>query len=184
MTDISEIIGSIKNEFHKMEDAALKELWYLNGPGDRDPEEVGDPAGYEYDFSFDVDEHTEKCIKKINKKTKQFITKIKNHKFDHPKYHDDVTEFYKDIDDYIEWMDLSPELFIDCPIEFLKFQRLFEKYYLEEVIKPYQMTLINESICILKDKTPIADDSICDIMSYLTDKQIITKHEVDTIIYK
>jgi hypothetical protein len=181
MSEISEIIGSIKNEFNKMEDAAFKEHWYLNGPGV--PEEVGDPEDYEYDFSFDVDEHTEKCIKKINKMTKQFITKIKNHQFDHQKYHDDVTKFYEDIGHYIDSIELSPELGIDYPIEFLKFKRMYKNYYLEKVIKPYQMTLINESISIIKHKTPIADDNICDIMSYLNDKKIITKHEVDTIIY-
>ena len=181
MTDISEIIGSIKNEFNKMEDAAFKYHYYLNGPGD--PEEVGDPEDYEYDFSLDVDEHTKKCKRKINKMTKDFITKIQNHQFDHPKYHDDVTKFHEDIDLNIECIDLSPELGIGCPKEFLNFQRMYKNYYLEQVIKPYQMTIIHDSICTIKDKTPIADDNICDIMSYLNDKKIITKHEVDNIVY-
>jgi hypothetical protein len=60
------------------------------------------------------------------------------------------------------------------------------KLYMKEIVKPYpgkHRSLIRETTGVLKSETPISEDNICDILSYLTDETVITKHEVDTFVY-
>ena len=167
MTDISEIIGSVEFELASImeADANLSDIIF------DDPE---DPL-FSLDFWFEVIDESKK---KINKITRHVNSLILNDQLNDPKYHDDVTKFYKLVRSYDSlWK------FIDPPKQFSALHRL-HKYYINNIVKPYRLSVMRESISVIKNKTPIVDDNICDILSYLNDEKFITKHQVDTFIYR
>ena len=166
MTNITEIIDSIAFDLASIieADTNLTDIIFDN------PE---DPR-FSLDFWFEVIDESKK---KINKITRHVNSLILNDQLNDPKYHDDVTKFYKLVRSYDSlWK------FIEPPKQFSALHRLYE-YYINQIVKPYRLSLISESICVIKDKTPIVDDNICDILSYLNDEKFITKHQVDTIVY-
>ena len=142
MTDISEIIESIEIELALITeaDANLTDIIF------DDPE---DPM-FSLDFWFDV---IDECKNKINKITRNMNSLILNDQLNDPKYHDDVEKFYKLVRSYDSLWKL-----IDPPKQFSALHRL-HKYYINNIVKPYRLSLISESICAIKNKTTIVDDN-------------------------
>ena len=109
----------------------------------------------------------------------QVISLIETGQLNDPTYHQDVTNLYGVIKQYdSKWM-----VYIDAPLQIMKFYQLYESHYITQLVKPYNLSLILETIYVIKDKTPIVDDNICDILSFLNDEKHFTKHQVDTEIY-
>jgi hypothetical protein len=108
--------------------------------------------------------------------------RIRNGDFDDRKYHKDMSELFKLLFVRYEYVWDSYDG-LEMISSILK-KRI--KLYMEEIVKPYpgkHRSLIRETTGVLKSETPISEDNICDILSYLTDETVITKHEVDTFVY-
>ena len=138
----------------------------------------------------DVDEIFTESFKKKEKREfihefKDVLIKmtclIKNGELNDLKYHDDMSVFYNLL--FVTYEYTMDEL-LDCGCKTIinKFKKTYIKYR-KSVVIPYHCLLICETVRVIKVKTPIADDNICDILSYLNDEKIIKKHTVDTFIY-
>jgi hypothetical protein len=114
----------------------------------------------------------------IDKKIRQVIHLVKTGQLNDPKYHTDVSNLYKSIKHYD-----SRWYYIDAPPQVSVFYHFYDNQYITQIVKPYNLSLIMESIYVIKDNTPIVDDNICDILSFLNDEKHFTKHQVDTEIY-
>lgn len=113
----------------------------------------------------------------IDKKLRQMITLIHSGQLNDPKFYSQVADLYKVIKQYDgRWF------YVDAPPQIDVFYHYYEKY-ITHIVKPYNLSLILEAIYVIKDKTPIVDDNICDILSFLNDETHFTKHQVDTEIY-
>ena len=114
----------------------------------------------------------------IDKNLTQVICLVKTGRLNDPKYHSDVEKLYKCVKQYDNrWF------YVDAPLQIKWFCHLYDNHYIRQVVKPYKKSLILETIYVIKDKTPIVDDNICDILSFLNDEKHFTKHQVDTEIY-
>lgn len=115
---------------------------------------------------------------KISKMMRKVNSLVKNGWLSDYMYHAEVTKLYGVINQHeFLW------LYTDSPPQFISFYHLYNNYYIQNVIKPYNKSLILEAIYAIKDNTPIVDDNICDILSFLNDEKYFTKHQVDNEIY-
>ncbi len=115
---------------------------------------------------------------KIDKNLRQVISLVKTGQLNDPKFYTQVANLYKAIKQYDgRWH------YVNAPPQFRVFYHFYDTQYITQVVKPYNLSLIMESIYVIKDKTPIVDDNICDILSFLNDETHFTKHQVDTEIY-
>ena len=66
------------------------------------------------------------------------------------------------------------------------FDRFVDGYYrfMNEVVIPRKREYIASIINTLQTETILVDDNICDILSFLKKPDMITKHSVDTMVYK
>ena len=66
------------------------------------------------------------------------------------------------------------------------FDRFVDGYYrfMKEVIIPRKREYIASIIDTLQTETILVDDNICEILSFLNKPDMITKHSVDTMVYK
>jgi hypothetical protein len=114
----------------------------------------------------------------IDKNLRRVIHLIKTGQLNDPKYHADVANLYKVIKQYDNrWV------YVDAPPQIEVFYHFYDNQYIKHIVKPYNLSLILEAIYVIKDNTPIVDDNICDILSFLNDEKYFTKHQVDTEIY-
>ena len=115
---------------------------------------------------------------KINKHLRQVIRLVKTGQLNDIKYHSDVANLYRTIKQYDNrWF------YIDAPLQIKMFCHLYDTKYIPHVVKPYNKSLIIEAMYVIKNKTPMVDDNICDILSFLNDETYFTKHQVDSEIY-
>jgi hypothetical protein len=113
----------------------------------------------------------------INKKLRQVILLVKTGQLNDPKFYSEVANLCKEIKQYDNrWY------YVVAPPQIVVFYHFYEQY-ITHIVKPYNLSLILESIYVIKDKTPIVDDNICDILSFLNDEKHFTKHQVDYEIY-
>ena len=114
----------------------------------------------------------------IDKNLRRVIKLIKTGLLNDPKYHSDVANLCKVIKQYDnQWFYVEP------PPHIMVFYDFYDTQYITHIVKPYNLSLILEAIYVIKDNTPIVDDNICDILSFLNDETHFTKHQVDTEIY-
>lgn len=66
------------------------------------------------------------------------------------------------------------------------FDMFVDGYYrfMNEVVIPRKREYISNIIDTLQTETILVDDNICDILSFLNKHEMITKHSVDTMVYK
>lgn len=66
------------------------------------------------------------------------------------------------------------------------FDMFVDGYYrfMNEVVIPRKREYISNIIDTLQTETILVDDNICDILSFLNKHDMITKHSVDTMVYK
>jgi hypothetical protein len=115
---------------------------------------------------------------KITKMMRQVNSLVKNGWLSDPEYHTEVAKLYGLIKHHeFLW------LYTEAPSQFSSFYHIYENQYIKNVVKPYHKSLILEAIYAIKDNTPIVDDNICDILSFLNDESYFTKHQVDSEIY-
>ena len=114
----------------------------------------------------------------IDKKLRQVISLVKTGQLNDTKFYSQVADLYKAIKQYDgRWF------YIAAPPQITVFYHYYENLYIIHIVKPYNLSLLIEAIYVIKDKTPIVDDNICDILSFLNDEEHFTKHQVDTEIY-
>jgi hypothetical protein len=114
----------------------------------------------------------------IDKSLRNVIRLIKSGQLNDPKFYSQVAELCKVIKQYDgQWY------YVDAPPQIDVFYHFYDNQYITQVVKPYNLSLIMEAIYVIKDNTPILDDNICDILSFLNDEKHFTKHQVDTEIY-
>jgi hypothetical protein len=116
---------------------------------------------------------------KMAKMMRQVNSLVKNGWLSDPKYHAEVAKLYELIKQHdLLW------LYTEVPSQIMSFYNIYREHYIKNVVKPYHKSLILEAIYAIKDNTPIVDDNICDILSFLNDEKYFTKHQVDSEIYE
>jgi hypothetical protein len=142
--------------------------------------ELNQTIDYTYDFCMtfidkeSFDELIMTSITKLDNLTTQVNSLIQNKQLNEFKYHQDVTILYNRLKQYDTYNFIS--------YKFANFYGVYD-WYITHVVNPYTISLIRETINVLKDQTPIVDDNICDILSFLNDEKLMTKHQVDSEIY-
>ena len=181
MTELSTIIAEIKTTIDE---------WVTFDTIDSNPEVSPyyiEEDEDEYWVRFFTDEfHAEELanfIEDINSLLRRVRWRIKKGKIDDHKYHDDMAYLYNLLFVENQWV-LESYRLTRPPSRLLK-SRIIQ--YEKQIVEPYQMNhllMMRDAIYVLKHETPISEDNICDIMSYLTDEVVISKHQVDKIIYE
>jgi hypothetical protein len=176
MTDLSKII----KEFGSIIGWWLDFDTIVSNPDinpDYDEDDVDEIFTEEYkEKEFDT------FIEEMTSLSSSVSRRIRNGDFDDRKYHKDMSELFKLLFVRYEYVWDSYDG-LEMISSLLK-KRI--KLYMKEIVKPYpgkHRSLIRETTGVLKSETPISEDNICDILSYLTDETVITKHEVDTFVY-
>ena len=114
----------------------------------------------------------------IDKNLRQVISLIKTGQLNDPKYHTDVANLYNLLKQYDgQWH------YVDAPPQIEVLYHFYDNQYITQIVRPYNLSLIMEAIYVIKDKTPIVDDNICDILSFLNNEAHFTKQQVDAEIY-
>jgi hypothetical protein len=115
---------------------------------------------------------------KMTKMMRQVNSLVKNGWLSDPQYHAEVAKLYELIQqNQLLW------LYTEAPSQIMSFYNIYREHYIKNVVKPYHKSLIIEAIYAIKDNTPIVDDNICDILSFLNDEKYFTKHQIDAEIY-
>ena len=109
----------------------------------------------------------------IDKSLRQVISLIRNGLLNDPKYRTEVAILYKVIKGYDnQWR------YVDAPPQIMSFYHVYKN-----VVKSYDIAFIAAAISAIKENTPIVDNNICDILSFLNDEKYFTKHQIDSVIY-
>lgn len=120
-----------------------------------------------YIFQIEVSERG------INKMVRQVNSLIKNGCLNDVIYHNDVAKLYGILtDDSVKHLQ-----------QVKSFYNLYNNHY-KKVVKAYHKSLLLEAIWVIKDNTPIVNDNICDILSFLNDEKYFSKHQIDDEIYE
>jgi hypothetical protein len=135
------------------------------------------PAGAEgVNLDNEAVEIIEANTTKIDNKIRIVIHLIKSGQLNDHKYHTDVAKLYEVVKN-------SEKIMIFGSSQITVFCHLYINHYIINVVKPYNLSLLIEAIYVIKNKTPIVDDNICDILTFLNDETYFTKHQVDSEIY-
>jgi hypothetical protein len=166
--DFTNLSVSIGNELRIINDADtnINDIIFIDAEN---------PEDNPLDYWMEIIDTSQTRIKRIMRKINSLI---KNGLLNDSKYHTEVANLYAVIKqhDYL-W------LYNENPPQFTRFHNLYTNHYIKNVVKPYNKSLILEAIYVIKDNTPIVDDNICDILSFLNDEKYFKKHQVDSEIY-
>jgi hypothetical protein len=180
--DLSEIIDEFDFILMNWIDFETMSNPYINDFSDEDDAIFTDEYREEEETMFK--DNITKCFHTAN-------YRIASGEFDDPKYHKDMSKLFELLFVDFDYMwDLEDGFGFDdswyscdeIQIVSSNLKKLIQ-LYIEEIVRPYHINMIHETASVLKSETLISDDNICDILSYLTDESIITKHEVDTFVY-
>ncbi len=165
--DFGELSLSICNELRIINEADtnINDIIFINEEN----------AGNTLDYWTEVIDASQTRITKIMRKINNLL---KNGWLNDAKYHNEVANLYSVIKQHDHlW------LYNENPPQFTRFYNLYGNHYINNVVKPYNKSLILEAIYVIKNNTPIVDDNICDILSFLNDEKYFKKHQVDSEIY-
>ena len=166
--DFGELSLSICNELRIINDADtnINDIIFIDAEN---------PEDNPLDYWTEIIDASQTRIKRIMRKINNLL---KNGWLNDATYHNEVANLHTVIKHHeFLWV------FIEAPSQFTRFYHLYNRHYINNVVKPYNKSLILEAIYVIKNNTPIVDDNICDILSFLNDEKYFKKHQVDSEIY-